>query len=266
MMDETTSVQNLDGIALRSDEAHVWLVNPDDITDPTMIHGFFSLMNEAETVQQQRFVREKDRHRYLITRALVRTTLSRYIARDPASWQFVTNTHHRPDIAPEQQHLPPLRFNLTHTNGLIACLVNWEHDAGIDAEEKTRHTGVINIANFAFAPQEIQHLLQTTGEQQKHQFFVYWTLKESYIKARGMGLALPLHLFSFHRSNATSVVVEFADGFGDRSQDWQFLQYHPTDRHILSLAFHRKDRPDYTVRFWKWPLNPVFLGTEGQLG
>lgn len=234
-------------LSLSNHEAHIWLVDPDEITDPAVIQAYFGLMNEEETAQQQRFLRPQDRHRYLVTRALVRTTLSRYMNREPHTWQFVKNAYHRPEIAPEQQQIP-LRFNITHTNGLIGCLVNLVQDAGIDAEDITRTTGVMNIANFSFAPEETKTLLACPESERKRLFFIYWTLKEAYIKARGMGLALPLHQFSFHRSNEQNICIDFSDDFDDHAQHWEFFRYQPTDRHILSLAFCKQNGPGYRVQ------------------
>ena len=66
------------------------------VTDPSMPaaefmadhHAYLTLMSGDERERMARFVFEKDRHAFLLTRALVRTTLSRYApvpCRQPAS-------------------------------------------------------------------------------------------------------------------------------------------------------------------------------------
>ena len=45
-----------------------------------------------------RFVFERDRRQFLITRALVRTMLSRYAEVAPRDWRFVTNQYGRPEV------------------------------------------------------------------------------------------------------------------------------------------------------------------------
>ena len=70
-------------------------------------------------------------------------------------------------------------------------------------------------------------------------FFLYWTLKESYIKARGMGLAIPLDAFAFTLHEAAAPTIAFMDGFDDRPERWQFWQTWPTAAHRLSLAVER---------------------------
>ena len=63
-----------------------------------------------------RFRFEKDRHTSLVTRALVRTVLSRYADVSPGDWRFVANEYGSPEIdEPSEERC--LRFNLSHTEG-----------------------------------------------------------------------------------------------------------------------------------------------------
>lgn len=56
----------------------------------------------------------------------------------------------------------------------------------------------IDVVDHFLAPQEVAALTAEPAEEQQYRFFEYWTLKEAYIKARDMGLARPVHKFSFH--------------------------------------------------------------------
>ena len=76
---------------------------------------------------------------------------------------------------------------------------------------------------------------------QPRAFFEYWTLKEAYIKARGMGLAIPLADFAFTLAPPAAPTIHFVDGFDDRPERWQFWQAWPTTAHRLSLAVTRED-------------------------
>jgi phosphopantetheinyl transferase len=50
----------------------------------------------------------------------------------------------------------------------------------------------MDVAGHFFAPEEVAALSAEPAEKQQYRFFEYWTFKEADIKARGMGLALPL--------------------------------------------------------------------------
>jgi 4'-phosphopantetheinyl transferase len=79
-------------------------------------------------------------------------------------------------------------------------------------------------------------------------FFDYWTLKESYIKARGLGLQLPLDQFSFHLGDDVPIRISFGPRIADDPARWQFDLRCLTPRHRLALALSRRDEPDLTVR------------------
>ncbi len=122
--------------------------------------------------------------------------LSRYADVAPRDWPFRIDEHGRPELAARPAGTPDLRFNVSHTNGLVACAVTVGREVGVDVE----HTGrrlVHDVAERFFSPREVADLRACPAADQPVVFFDYWTLKESYIKARGLGLALPLRQFSF---------------------------------------------------------------------
>ena len=68
---------------------------------------------------------------------------------------------------------------------------------GVDVEDTERSGETVEIADQFFSPLEAAALRALPADRQRARFFDYWTLKEAYIKARGMGLAIPLEQFSF---------------------------------------------------------------------
>jgi 4'-phosphopantetheinyl transferase len=233
-------------IALEPHHAHLWYAFDDRIDDPAVLARYEALMNGEERARQQRFVFARHRHEYLVTRALCRTTLSRYADVDPAAWHFVPNKYGRPEIA-GPSGVPPLRFNLSHSAGLIACLVTREMDAGVDVEDVHRRGETVKIADRYFSAFEVAALRALPPERQRQRFFEYWTLKESYIKARGMGLSIPLDQFSFHLDAGAEVTISFGPKLADDPQAWQFEHYRPTDRHLMAVAMRAGSGPAVRV-------------------
>jgi 4'-phosphopantetheinyl transferase len=90
-----------------------------------------------------------------------------------------------------------------------------------------------------FSPQEVQDLRALPDEEQQMVFFDYWTLKESYIKARGLGLALPLRHFTFVRRPGLSPAICFAPELHDDPSSWQFAQFWATRDHRMAVAVRR---------------------------
>lgn len=214
------------------------VVRTDD-APPDTVERLWSLMTEGERARCLRLVRDADRRTFALARALVRRSLSLYGPTAPADWRFVTNQHQCPFVEPAQAGTPPLQFNLSHTNGLVALAVTRGPRVGIDVERVSRIVDLA-VADRHFAPTEVRDLRALPAPEQPVAFFEYWTLKEAYIKARGMGLALPLGAFAFALRPPQPPTIAFVPGFDDLPERWQFWQTWPTPQHRLSLAIERE--------------------------
>lgn len=203
------------------------------------LDGYRGLLNDDERARMQRFVFDKDRRAFLITRALVRTMLSRYAAVAPADWQFMANAHGRPELLDRPAGVPDLRFNISHTDGVIACAVTIGREIGIDVEHIRRPLHH-DVAGRYFAPAEVRDLRQLPESEQPRVFFDYWTLKESYIKARGFGLALPLADFAFTLNPPHPPTIACEPSLNDDPDTWQFMQDWLTPLHRFALAVRRE--------------------------
>lgn len=208
--------------------------------------AYRQLVTPDENERMARFVFERDRRQFLITRALVRTTLSRYAAVSPTDWRFIANEFGRPEVLDRPAGVADLRFNLSHTDGLIACAVTVGREVGVDVESIAREV-THDVAGRFFAPREVADLHSLPADDQPRAFFDYWTLKEAYIKARGMGLALPLADFAFCLRPALLPTISFEPAMEDDPATWQFFQSSPTATHRLGLAV-RRTGPDLPIR------------------
>ena len=224
---------------------HVLTVRQDAPEVRARLDQYRALLTPAERAREDRFHFDADKERFVIGRALVRLQLSRYLGGDPRRWAFVTNPHGRPELLVPGGPAP-LGFNVSHTRGLVACAVARTHDVGVDVEYVDRAL-THDIADRFFAPAEVTDLRALPAGQQARGFFDYWTLKEAYIKARGMGLALPLQHFAFRLRPPAAPTIAFDPEIDDHAETWQFAQAWPTDRHRLALAVRREGH-DLDVR------------------
>lgn len=214
---------------------HLWLACPDDINDPVLLSNYMTMLSDEEKVNMQRFYFAKHRHQYLVTRALIRSTLSYYVDIPPKDWHFSVNDYGKPEIANEVLDIP-LRFNLSHTDGLIVCALVLENDIGVDIETMQRTHTSLDIAKHYFSKQEFASLQVLAKHKQAERFLQYWTLKEAYIKAKGLGLSLPLDQFSFFIEEQQPIRVEFDPCLNDDANTWQFWQFYPSKQHIAAVA------------------------------
>ncbi len=198
--------------------------------------AYLTLLLPEERTRHDRFVFAKDRLQFLATRALVRTVLSQYASVDPRAWRFESGERGKPYITEPQGHRG-LLFNLSNTRGLIVCAVSTQvAQLGCDTEDITRKTETVSIADHYFSPLEVQALKDLPASQHTQRFFSYWTLKESYIKARGLGLALPLDQFSFLLDGRHDIGIAFDPRLADDDQRWRFDLRRLGSRHFVAVG------------------------------
>ncbi|MCD8013104.1 MAG: 4'-phosphopantetheinyl transferase superfamily protein [Lachnospiraceae bacterium] len=90
---------------------------------------------------------------------------------------------------------PEIHFNLSHS-GNIALAVFADREVGCDIEYRKRTNEA--LARRFFCRKEADWMLAAPGEKEKEErFYRIWTLKESFLKATGQGLHLPLNSFCF---------------------------------------------------------------------
>jgi 4'-phosphopantetheinyl transferase len=203
-------------------------------TEADLLAEHEALLTPNERDRHRSFHLERDRRLFLATRALVRTVLSSYSAVSPADWRFDTSEHGKPTIiAPAVR--PTIHFNLANTPELVVCAVSVAHQPlGVDVERIDRDAEAIRLAERYFSESEVRGLRALSPCQQTHGFFGYWTLKESYVKALGVGLLMGFDKFSFLVEDEIS--VEFDTRSDDGSTSWRFALLDAPPHHIIAIS------------------------------
>lgn len=216
------------------EEIHLWCADYSALCDEETIYNYRRLLTGAEMEQEQKFYFARDQRRYLMTRALLRTVLSRYAPIAPRDWTFQTNPYGRPHISNKQSEAAKISFNISHTNSLIVIGVTHTLTLGVDTENHQATRSTIGITQY-FSTEEASALDRLPEDRRQQRFYEYWTLKESYIKARGMGLSIPLDSFSFTFQNNNIDFYVHPDQ-GDTSNNWNFLQLEIEGTYVLALC------------------------------
>lgn len=237
-------------LALDPNQIDLWFVFFDDIQDEHLLDQYRRLLTEEERHQSQRFYFPKDQRRYLITRALVRTVLSRYIPITPKEWTFTTNAYGKPEIANDSNIARKLSFNVSHTQSLIVLGITYECNLGVDTENVRIRKAPLEIASHFFSPDEAEALHALPLEMQRDRFYQYWTLKEAYIKARGMGLSIPLDQFSF-RLQSTDIQLSIDSQLNDVASRWRFWQFGLSTDYLTAVCAEVSANSDPQLRLRK---------------
>jgi len=234
-------------------QVRVWLWFADDVASD-LESRFRPWFSDDEKARCERLKIDRVRLEYVMTRVLVRQTLSLVEPSvPPHAWTFERNEHGKPEVS-GPTGAGTLRFNVSNTYGLVACAITRHNDVGVDVEARDRNSDGLAIADRYFSVQEVAALKALSSEQQAHRFFEYWTLKEAYIKARGLGLAIPLGQFSFLLDGREDIGIAFDPKLDDHVHHWSFALRSPSSRHQLAVALKGSNHPiDLLVESFRCP-------------
>lgn len=103
---------------------------------------------------------------------------------------FTQSDSGKPQLSPQI----PLSFNLSHSGDFV-LFAGDSQQIGVDIEKIAPN--FLDVAENYFTKAEQEQIFASSDlDKQEKTFFRLWTLKESYMKATGLGFSLPLHSFS----------------------------------------------------------------------
>jgi 4'-phosphopantetheinyl transferase len=147
-----------------------------------------------ELARAARFRFAADRRRFVAGRGVLRETLAAWLDVPPGRLVFSTGTHGKPALA-----LPAaggwLRFNVSHSDGLVLIALAAGREVGVDVERMRTNIADADLARRFFSTREQAALAALPAEGRRTLFFRIWTCKEAFIKATGEGVSRSLHDF-----------------------------------------------------------------------
>ncbi|WP_105968934.1 4'-phosphopantetheinyl transferase family protein [Streptomyces geranii] len=216
-------------------DRHLWLL-PDSAADAFIARtGGPALLDPAERARCERVLAPRERRRRLAARLLARHALSSRTGRPLNSWRFHTTSDGRPEPEPSTDHR--LRFNLSHTDGLTACVVtDGGRTCGVDAERSPAGADAVAHLPRFFADRERTELATVPDADRPGHIAAYWVLKEAYLKALGTGLRRDLSTIAFTGLTGGHIRLYDTDQPQPADDRWQFDLIHPSPGHVVAVA------------------------------
>lgn len=199
--------------------------------DAAGLEAFERLLAPEERQRWRGFASSDAALQFLVGRGVLRTSLSAYAEVAPDRWRFAFGAHGKPRVAAPRIGRP-LRFNLSHTRGLVALAISDGVDVGIDVEDTSRQLKVAELAPLTLSPGEWAAIERLAPAERSQRFYELWTLKEAYVKALGAGLSLALPEVAFEPHGGSFRLAPALEG----SAAWTVWTTRPTDRHTLAVA------------------------------
>jgi 4'-phosphopantetheinyl transferase len=225
---------------------HVWRVAL-DVTDST-VEYLLPTLCVAERQRAERFHFQKDRRQFVVTRAVLRIILGRYLEREPSTLSFCYNQYGKPELTSTSDRSQTIRFNLSHSHGLALIAVAQNLDIGIDIEYIHPNVSWEQIAQSYFSPKERDMLHQLPAALRVLAFFTVWTRKEAYIKATGKGLSLPLDRFDVSVAPGAAKLLNVQWDEREASR-WFLVELTPGSGYAATLA---AGAGNWQIKLWQW--------------
>lgn len=223
-------------------EAHLWCVDTAALASRDFSGELAECMSDGERRRYAAFTESKSRLQYLVSRVLRRRALSAYWPLATGDWRFERSLHGRPRLAPSLQQIP-LRFSLSHTEGLVVCLITGEFDGGVDVERTARIVDSERLARRWFSSREAQEISVLRGEARQSRFIDHWTLKEAYMKARGLSSVSLYREASFELALGT-IRATLADQAEGSTGKWSFALFDLLLKYRAAVCIHNDAQID----------------------
>lgn len=152
--------------------------------------GDARILSRDERARAERLLLPEKRRQFIAARAGLRHILSQYIGSPPETLILGTQAFGKPCLGDDSGW----QFNLAHSED-TALVVVARQTVGIDLERERSLSGLKQMVQVAFSPQEQAGLWELPVDRQSRAFFRTWTRKEALMKGKGDGFRLA-HTFS----------------------------------------------------------------------
>ena len=195
--------------------AHLWLLRASDLGNHTSQQNWLDRLPLEERRRVLRMKTPEDQLQMLATRIFIRSVISAYLEGNPGDWLFDVSSSGRPYLANAPQ---PLHFNISHSGDLLVCVVAGAQHIGVDVEDSTVTRDFLRLAKRFFSADEYRWVEQQPAAKQQTCFYTLWNLKESHLKAKGLGLSKGLDTYCFRQDNNGNYQLSTQP---DASEHWQ---------------------------------------------
>lgn len=166
-------------------EVHLWSASLEELGLETTAMDIMSA-DERERMLRYRF--EIDRHAFARSRVLTRALLAGYMDTTAEAIRFSYNRYGKPRLTNPCHRT--LNFNLSHTSGQLLVAITWDSDIGVDVERLHVRSDHASAIRSCLHFEETEVLTRTEPREHNQLLFRFWTHKEAFLKAVGVGLSL----------------------------------------------------------------------------
>jgi 4'-phosphopantetheinyl transferase len=194
------------------------------------------VLSPDERNRALRFRFAEHRRHFIAARAFLRAILGRQLGANPSELEFERNAWGKPALAGSQR----VRFNLSHSGGLLLLAVTLDCDIGVDIEQLREMQDMTDVAGRFFCPEEQAELAALPPSDRQRAFFSCWTRKEAFIKAAGQGLSVPLDSFRVSVNAERPAHLHHVHGRTLDASYWNLHDLHVPAGYVAAQAYQEQ--------------------------
>ena len=224
-------------------DAHLWRVDPRTLADETVRERCLGFLSPSERARHDRLAVPARRLELAAAHALVRIALEHATGTPALEWRVRRDSMGRPRV---EGPVEGMRVSITHTPGLVACLVAKDREVGVDGEQVSPRVPYMRIAEQVFTPRELEHLKTLDDQARIDRFFLLWSIKEAFGKARGDGLIAPLDQVEVILEDTGDVKLGVPGG-APGGPSWNVRWTRPSQEHVMATCISCAEGEDVDV-------------------
>ncbi|MBQ0080061.1 MAG: 4'-phosphopantetheinyl transferase superfamily protein [Alistipes sp.] len=134
------------------------------------------------------------------------------------------------------KNAPEIHFSISHSSTKVAVAFS-DKEVGCDIEQIA--TFDMDVAKSFFSDREYLEIMSMPAlEERNREFFRYWTLKESYVKATGQGFSLSSKAFTIARNESKFVCIDNITSKIDSK--FSFCSLNNIKGYLCALCFNKE--------------------------
>ncbi len=227
-MDRPFRVRPKDFPLLSSSELHLWSISTDVASD--ILDGYKNALSEKELARAPFFEFKHVRDNYIVSQGALRMLLSGYLDIPPDMLQLGRRSKGKPFSLDD----PGLFFNMSNSGKFAVIVFSRDGEVGIDLEQIRPLPDLDEMIERNFTASEIKFILKKP-EERTRRFFLFWTVKESYLKALGEGMRLPPDHLEFAIENDQIRQLSVKGVF--EQEDWYFKEFSPSNDYVGTITY-----------------------------
>ena len=200
----------------------IYIADASSLKDEDLYKKLYRSLDARRRAKADRFLFPKDKRLCVGAGALLMHALQEENILD---FSIALHANGKPYLVGEQN----LYFNLSHAEDMVMCVIS-DQEAGCDVEKIAAFDK--KLADYMMTQKEIKQIYSFLDQkEQQVMFFRLWTLKESYMKATGLGLKLEPGTFAMTVEKDRICAMPPAD-----DRDFYFKEYFMGDEYCFSCC------------------------------